>query len=119
MLITCIDAIDDAHNHLMDVEDNYQDACEYAVMRMMHPLMAAQRKMVELRRNQMCDDVSHGAGRDDLSALRRVQTSVMKWSFRRPSPRAFRLKKSSIGSALKWTSPTDGSAQSLSRTGLS
>lgn len=83
MLITCIDAIDDVHNHLMDAEDNYQDACEYAVMRMMNPLVAAQRKMLELRRNQMCDDVRNG---QDVTIYQRYADADNRYQVVIPAP---------------------------------
>ena len=52
-------------------------------MRMMNPLMAAQRKMVELRRNQMCDDVRTG---QDVTIYQRYADADKRYEVVIPAP---------------------------------
>lgn len=68
ILITCFDAIDDAHTQMIDCEANYEDCLEYTSMKMMSPIKASQELMVELRHLLMCRDVKRGT---DLTMINR------------------------------------------------
>ena len=116
-LVAFFDALDSAHDELLEVQD--MEAVSYVTGNMMAPIKALFHLTLELRHDSMCRGIQRGTDvtlHHPYACEGWGDPKEYESSSRLLSPRTFRHRKSLNVSAPKSTSPTDGSQKPLSRT---